>query len=87
MASAKYLELQGFSDEDLKVELAEIKSQYQKMKIDHSIRGIENPLDLREVRRDVARLKTEVRRREIAAMSEEQLAGRSKKRARRRVGR
>lgn len=87
MASAKHLELQGFSDEDLKVELTEIKSQYRKMKMDHSIRGIENPLDLREVRRDVARLKTEVRRREIAAMSEEQLLGRTKKRARRRQGR
>ncbi len=86
MASAKFLELQGFSDEDLKVELQEIKRQYQKMKIDHSIRGIENPLDLREVRRDIARLNTEVRRREIAAMSEEELAGRSKKRARRRKG-
>ncbi|MEM9990985.1 MAG: 50S ribosomal protein L29 [Bacteroidota bacterium] len=84
MASAKFIELQNFSDEDLRTELQETKQQYQKMKMDHSIRGIENPLDLREVRRDIARLKTEVRRREITAMSAEELANRSKKRARRR---
>lgn len=84
MASAKFIELQSFSDEDLQAELQETKRQYQRMKVDHSIRGIENPLDLREIRRDVARLKTEVRRREVAVMSEEELANRSKKRARRR---
>lgn len=84
MASAKFIELQNFSDEDLQTELQETKRQYYKMTVDHSVRGLENPLDLREIRRDIARLNTEVRRREVAAMSEEELANRSKKRARRR---
>jgi len=39
---------------------------------------------LRETRRDVARLKTEVRRREMEKLTPEQVAGRSKIRARRR---
>jgi len=84
MASKKYLELQEFSDSDLNNELAETVAQYQKIKFDHAIKGLDNPLTLREVRRDIARLKSEVRRRELAAMTEEQLAGRSKIRARRR---
>ena len=83
MPSKKYLELQEFSDTDLKSELAETERQYQKMKFDHAIKGLDNPLTLREVRRDIARLKTEVTRREIAAMDDNALANRSKKRARR----
>lgn len=84
MASKKFLELQDFSNEDLVAELTETQAQYQKLKFDHAIKGLDNPLVLREVRRDIARLKTEVRRREMAEMTEEQLSNRSKIRARRR---
>jgi len=44
---------------------------------------VDNPLTLREVRRDIARLKTEVRRRELAGMSEEDLSRRDRIRNRR----
>ncbi len=84
MATKKYLELQEFSDTDLQAELEGTESRYQKMKFDHAITGLDNPLVLREVRRDIARLNTEVRRRQLAAASEEELANRSKIRARRR---
>ncbi len=84
MASNKFTELQSFSDAELKSELENVQSQYQKMHFENATRGLENPQELRSVRRDIARLNTEVRRREIAAMSEEQLEGRSKLRARRR---
>jgi len=84
MASKKFLELKEFSDEDLKAELTDTQDQYLKLKFDHAVKGLDNPLDMREVRRDIARLKTEVRRRELATYSEEELANRSKIRARRR---
>ena len=84
MATKKFLELKEFSDPDLQSELRDTEAQYQKLKFDHAIKGMDNPLVLREVRRDIARLRTEIRRREIAAMTAEQLANRSKKRARRR---
>ena len=84
MATKKFLELQELADSDLSNELAETKSQYQKMKFDHAIKGLENPLTLREMRRDIARLQTEVRRRELAQMDEKQIANRSKIRQRRR---
>ncbi|MDH3245816.1 MAG: 50S ribosomal protein L29 [Saprospiraceae bacterium] len=85
MPSKKTIELQDFSKDDLLNELAETETQYQKMKFDHATKGLENPLVLREVRRDIARLKTEVRRREVIEMSEDQLAKRSRIRARRRI--
>ncbi len=84
MASKQFIELQELSDADLSAELREVESQYQKLKFDHAIRGLENPIILRQVRRNIARLKTELKRRELAAASEEVLANRSKIRSRRR---
>lgn len=84
MASKKYLELQGLGDTDLVNELKETETQYQKLQFDHTIKGLDNPLLLRDVRRDIARLNGEIRRRELKAFSEEDLAKRSKIRARRR---
>ncbi len=84
MASSKFQELQSFSDTDLKAELATTEEQYGKLKFDHAVRGLDNPLRLTEARRDIARLKTEVRRREIDAMTEVEIASRSKIRERRR---
>lgn len=86
MATKKYLELQEMADAELQSELKETRVQYQKLKFDHAIKGLDNPLLLRGVRRDIARLVSEVRRRELKNMSEEDLANRSKIRARRRKG-
>jgi len=83
MATKKYLELKEFTAEELANELNETQSQYKKLTFDHSIKGLDNPLVLREVRRDVARIQTEIRRRQIDAMSPEQIANRSKIRRRR----
>ena len=85
MASKKYLELVEFSNEDLTSELQQTEAQYEKLKFDHAIKGLENPLVLREVRRDIARLRTEARRREVEAMDKEALRSRSKIRTRRRL--
>jgi large subunit ribosomal protein L29 len=84
MATKKFLELQEYSDTDLVAELEKTQAEYQKLRFDHAIKGLDKPLALREVRRDIARLQTEIRRRQVSAMSSEQLALRSKIRARRR---
>jgi len=84
MATKKYIELQEFTDADLLNELKETEVQYRKLKLDHAVKGLENPQVIREVRRDIARLNTEVRRREVSNMSPEQMAKRSKIRNRRR---
>ena len=51
------------ASEDLNAELSETKKQYQKLKFDHAIKGLDNPLTIREMRKDTARLKTEINRR------------------------
>jgi large subunit ribosomal protein L29 len=84
MATDKFQKLQDMSDSDLQNELTETRTQYQRLKFDHAIKGLENPIGLREVRRDIARLNGEARKRELAQMTETQLAGRTRIRERRR---
>lgn len=70
--------------EDLKEQVGGMEQEYQQLKFDHAVKGLGNPLVLRELRRDIARVYTELRRRELAAMTPEQLDMRTKLRARRR---
>lgn len=84
MASKKFKELQDYSLEDLRVELETTEKSYLRMKFDHAIKGLEDPMRIREVRRDIARMMTEIRRRELLEASAEELAGRSRIRRRRR---
>ena len=81
MATKKYLELKEFSLEELTSELETTRAQFSKMKFDHSIKGLDNPLAIKEVRRDISRMATEVRRRELEKIAPEE---RAKIRARRR---
>lgn len=84
MASKKYQELHEISDSDLIAELEGSEAEYQKLQFDHAVKGLDNPLEIRNLRRDIARIRTEVRRREMAQMTPEELAKRSKIRERRR---
>lgn len=87
MANKNYLEIQNLTDVDLVAEANEVEEQYAKIKFDHAAQGLDNPLEIRKIRRDVARLKTELRKRELDKMSAEELANRSKIRERRRLNR
>ena len=84
MASNKTLELRDVSDSDLQDQLTETTGSFEKMKFDHTVNGIENPLQLRTVRRDIARIKTEIRRRELASLPAEAIEKRDDIRRRRR---
>ena len=86
MAKEK-LNLVDMSDDQLREQLASAEREYQQIKFDHAARGIGNPMEIRELRREVARILTEGRRREIAGMSQDELDMRSKLRARRRRNR
>ncbi len=83
MATKKYTELTQMSIDELQATLEETRTGYSKLKFDHSVSGLDNPKRLTEVRKDIARLATEVRRREVEAMSAEELANRSRIRTRR----
>lgn len=83
MAKEKFAPAE-LNDEQLGTELTSREAEYRQLKFDHAAKGISNPMELREMRRNIARIHTEVRRREMAAMTPEDLATRSKIRERRR---
>lgn len=62
----KNSELIGLSMNELKNKLVTEKENYSKLKFAHSITPIENPLKIRETRRFVARIMTEIRKRELS---------------------
>ena len=84
MANSNLEELKGLADEALQAELDNSESLYRKMKFEHAIKGLANPMELRDLRRNIARLNNELRSRQVATMSADELALRSKIRARRR---
>ena len=60
----KNLEIKKLSTEELTEKLAEYKKQHADLKMAHFVTPLENPLQIRKVRRTVARLATELTNRE-----------------------
>ena len=56
----KNSEIRGLSLEELKSKLAVEKDNYAKLKFAHSITPIENPMKIREARKFIARISTEI---------------------------
>jgi large subunit ribosomal protein L29 len=55
----KMKEIKALSDADLLEKIKLTKSAYHKLKIMHSVSPLENPMELREMRKTIARLLTE----------------------------
>lgn len=81
---AAKLELTTLSDSDLAAQLLSSQREYMTLRIDHATQPLANPNEIRVARRTVAQVQTEIRNRELSAMSPEELANRSRIRFRRR---
>ncbi len=60
----KQSEVIALSVEELKEKFAEFKKQHADLKLAHSVTPLENPLQIRIARKTVARLATELTKRE-----------------------
>ena len=58
--------LKDMSEADLKARINEDELRLKKLEFAHAISPLENPMSIRDLRRDVARLKTELRTRQTA---------------------
>lgn len=56
----KNADIKNLSAEELKSQLAEAQANYTKMKLAHKISPIENPIQIRDLRRNIARFQTEL---------------------------
>ncbi|HPH85495.1 MAG TPA: 50S ribosomal protein L29 [Ferruginibacter sp.] len=59
--------LQGLSEADLKAKIQEDELRLKKLSFAHAIAPLENPQSIRSLRRDVARLKTQLRKTQMGA--------------------
>jgi large subunit ribosomal protein L29 len=59
--------IHGMNVQDLAARLEEDKQRLKKLKFAHTISPLENPMTVRGLRKDIARLKTELKNREQEA--------------------
>lgn len=63
----KYSDIKALSLDELKERLAAEKTNGQNLRFAHSISPLENPLKVKESRKNIAKINTELRKRELEA--------------------
>ena len=61
----KQSEIKELSVAELQEKLGEVKKSYSDLKMAHAISPLENPIQLRSIRRTIARIATELTNREV----------------------
>lgn len=61
----KQSDIRDLSSKELEEKLDQTRSELNKLTINHAVSPLENPMLLRKTRRSIARLETEIRRREL----------------------
>ena len=59
--------LKDLNEADLKARIQEDELRLKKLEFAHAISPLENPMSIRALRKDVARLKTELKKRKLAS--------------------
>ena len=59
--------IQGLNESDLKARIQEDEMRLKKLKFAHSISPLENPVSIRGLRREVSRLKTELKKKQLGS--------------------
>ena len=61
----KIAEIKELSTKELQERIEADVTRYAQMKLNHAISPLENPMQLKSLRRDIARMKSELRSREL----------------------
>lgn len=62
--------IREMSDKELNAELIKLKKDLFNLRFQHVTGQLENPVKLREIKKDIARVKTIIREKELAAQAE-----------------
>ena len=57
-------EIREMTDDDIRIRLSDLKEEYFKLSFRNAVHRVDNPLQLRELRREIARCMTIVNERE-----------------------
>jgi len=61
--------LKQMTEKDLQARIQEDELRIKKLKFAHAVSPLENPMSIRDVRKDLARTKTELRKKQLGAKS------------------
>ena len=61
----KTKEIREIGTADLQEQVAALQAKLEQMKLNHAVSPLENPMQIRQTRRDIARMKTILREREL----------------------
>ncbi|MDR0956586.1 MAG: 50S ribosomal protein L29 [Endomicrobium sp.] len=64
MKSKDWHEIKNMTDIELNTKLCELGDKFFRLKFRHSVSPVKNPLEIREIRRNIAKIKTLVSSRE-----------------------
>jgi large subunit ribosomal protein L29 len=67
----KQTDIKNLSADDLQENLLEQSALLAKLKMNHAVSPLENPMQIGQTRRTVARLKTEIRKRELTQQAQD----------------
>ncbi len=67
MAKLKKEDLNQLSSEDLQQRLHDDSERLMKLRFNHAVNPLDNPIQLRYIRREIARIKTEIHKRQLAS--------------------
>ena len=59
--------IHGMNEQDLQARIKEDELRLKKIEFAHAISPLESPITIRNLRRDIARLKTELKKKELEA--------------------
>ena len=59
--------IQNLNDQDLTARIKEDETRLKKLEFAHAISPLENPVSIRNLRRELARLKTELKKKQLSA--------------------
>lgn len=59
--------IQALNDQDLQARIKEDELRLKKLEFAHAISPLENPMSIRILRREIARLKTELKKKQLSA--------------------
>jgi large subunit ribosomal protein L29 len=59
--------IQALNDQDLQARIKEDEVRLKKLEFAHAISPLENPMSIRNLRKELARLKTELKKKQLSA--------------------
>ncbi|MFB6258930.1 MAG: 50S ribosomal protein L29 [Flavobacteriales bacterium] len=68
-------EIRELSDVDIQEKLENEEAELKKLRLDHAVSEVENPMQFRDRKRSIARLKTVLRERELGIERKKQEEG------------